>query len=617
MVQADPQPILDPRKGDLQTDASSTKSRSMLSLAGSLFVEISLPKLIFAWALLLVLPGLLLGLAPIIASDWVRLLSSQLAALVAGIWSLLILAVLLAIGWYGWRALFRVAESRFWTLNSIVVQPAYAAVRELLRHIAEKRFGVELSAKRRSKLRAAATFVAGLIVAAFSLFVLWIVQPHAQFFGSIAEIGSWRELVTVALANSVVVLMAYLALAAMTWGIADALMPQPRNRPSFDSKPENARAFRVVHLSDVHVVGEPYGFRLESGRAGPRGNVRFERVLRQLEKLDRDAPLDIILITGDMTDAGTSAEWSEFLTIMGKHPRLADRVFVIPGNHDLNIVDRSNPARFDLPTSADRRLRLLRALSAMSLLQGERVRVVDLAKKRLAKTLADAVRPRAREIARFADSGRPRFSYAIEELWAKMYPMVLPPDGPNGLGIILLNSNADTHFSFTNALGMVSAEQARGLEIAIDQYPKACWLVVLHHHVVEYPWPAKALSERIGTALINGNWFLRKLQKFASRIIVLHGHRHVDWIGQCGALTIISAPSPVMEATNDMTTGFYLHTLAVTDCGDLLMLQPRFIEVPGEGADPPFAEAHQELPAPSRRSTKIAQKSGRQRQSEV
>ena len=33
----------------------------MLSLFGSMLVEISLPKLIVAWALLLVLPGLLLG----------------------------------------------------------------------------------------------------------------------------------------------------------------------------------------------------------------------------------------------------------------------------------------------------------------------------------------------------------------------------------------------------------------------------------------------------------------------------------------------------------------------------------------------------------------------------
>jgi len=56
--------LIDPRHGDIEDDASSTKRRSMLSLFGSLLVEISLPKLILAWTLLLVLPGLLLGLAP-------------------------------------------------------------------------------------------------------------------------------------------------------------------------------------------------------------------------------------------------------------------------------------------------------------------------------------------------------------------------------------------------------------------------------------------------------------------------------------------------------------------------------------------------------------------------
>ena len=191
--------------------------------------------------------------------------------------------------------------------------------------------------------------------------------------------------------------------------------------------PTKARTWRIAHLSDVHVVGEPYGFRLESGRAGPRGNDRFMRVLKQLERLDRSAPFDAILITGDLTDAGTSAEWSEFLSIMAKHPQLCERVFVLPGNHDLNIVDRANPARFDLPTSPNRRLRLLRALSAINLLQGDRVRVVDLAKKRLGKTLAEALQPDLKEIARFADMAKPRFSYAMQELWAKMFPMVVPP----------------------------------------------------------------------------------------------------------------------------------------------------------------------------------------------
>ena len=144
-------------------------------------------------------------------------------------------------------------------------------------------------------------------------------------------------------------------------------------------------------------------------------------------------------------------------------------------------------------------------------------------------------------MARFADVAKPLFSYAIPEIWAKAFPMVLPPDREDGLGIILLNSNADTHFSFTNALGMVSTEQHRRMEIAIAQYPRACWIVALHHHVVEYPRAAHAISERIGTALINGNWFVRRLQPFARRIALMHGHRHIDWMGECAGLPILSA----------------------------------------------------------------------------
>src|SRR5262245_9030307 len=72
--------VIDPRHGDVETDFSSTKQHSMLSLAGGLLVEISLPKLIMAWTLLLLVPGLLLGLGPIVASDWVRALSGSVGS---------------------------------------------------------------------------------------------------------------------------------------------------------------------------------------------------------------------------------------------------------------------------------------------------------------------------------------------------------------------------------------------------------------------------------------------------------------------------------------------------------------------------------------------------------
>ena len=40
---SDGAPIVDPRRGDVEDDASRRKQRSLLAIAGSLLVEISLP----------------------------------------------------------------------------------------------------------------------------------------------------------------------------------------------------------------------------------------------------------------------------------------------------------------------------------------------------------------------------------------------------------------------------------------------------------------------------------------------------------------------------------------------------------------------------------------------
>jgi hypothetical protein len=113
------------------------------------------------------------------------------------------------------------------------------------------------------------------------------------------------------------------------------------------------------------------------------------------------------------------------------------------------------------------------------------------------------------------------------------------------------------------------------------QFPKAQWIVALHHHLVEYPTPAIALSERIGTALINGSWFVRQVQRLARRAIVMHGHRHIDWVGRCGRLVIVSAPSPVMEARDDDQTAFYIHALGIDERGRYLMAHPERVEIAG------------------------------------
>ncbi len=576
--------IIDPRRGDVETDVSSTKSRSLLSLAGGLLAEISLPKLIVAWTLLLIVPGLLLGLAPIVASDWVRALSGSLAAATIGLWSLLVIGGVIAIGWFGWRTLFRLAESGFWSLNSVVVQPGYAATREILRQLAEKLFPSSALKDQFAKLRAGSAVAAGILICAVSFLVVYLVWPSTQFFGSLAEIGSWRELIVVALANSIVVIASYLAIAALFWGAANSLMAQPRDLLAFDTPPEQGRLWRVVHLSDIHVVGERYGFRIESGRVGPRGNERLKRLLDRLEAIHATAPLDVVLITGDMTDAGSSAEWAEFLDAMREHPALAARTLNSPRQ---SRSQHRRPGQSGTHGPADQ------PQSAFASIQGvvghggiaRRPRAHGGCRARpLGKDAQRNAGAAVRGIRRFADTGRPMFARRLTELWAKVFPMVLPPDRDDGLGFVLLNSNADTHFSFTNALGMVSAEQVKGIDIARKQYPQACWIIALHHHAVEYPRPAKALSERIGTALINGNWFVRSLEPLAGRAVVMHGHRHVDWIGTCAGLRIVSAPSPVMEVTDEKPTYFYVHTLAVGAHARLRLLQPERIDLPG-GSD--------------------------------
>ena len=77
---------------------------------------------------------------------------------------------------------------------------------------------------------------------------------------------------------------------------------------------------------------------------------------------------------------------------------------------------------------------------------------------------------------------------------------------------------------------------------------------------------------------------MRRLQRLADNAVVMHGHRHIDWIGECGGLLIVSAPSPVMEATDDRDTYFYVHNLAADADGKLRLLEPDRIELPGRQA---------------------------------
>jgi 3',5'-cyclic AMP phosphodiesterase CpdA len=582
MAQFGDPPLIDPRRGDAEDDISSPKQRSLVAIAGSLLAEISLPKLLFAGTFSILLPALLLGLAPLVATAWLLKLSTT-AAQMTGLGAAFVLMAVVAAGWFGWQPLLRVAERNFWSLNALAIQPGYAFCREGLRYLAERMLSADAGAATRARLRAISSAAAAILLSAVAVAIALAVWPASRWLGTAADLLDLRGLVVPTLANAVVVVCAYLAAAALVWGFADALMEQPINLGAFDVA-SGGPTWRIAHLSDIHLVGDCYGFRIESGRRGPRGNERFTRILDNLDAIHRTRPLDLVLISGDMTDAGIATEWAAFLDAVERHPALAERMLILPGNHDLNIVDRLNPARLDLPFSPIKRLRQMRTLSAVAAIQGHRVRVVDPDTGTLDRTLAQALAPHRRWIAEFADTGSLRLAIGLGQLWDDQFPLIAPPAEPNGLGVAILNSNAETHFSFTNALGMVSVEQTHRLAAAVERFPQAHWIVALHHHLVEYPMSVAKFSERIGTALINGSWFIRKLRSLAPRAIIMHGHRHIDWIGACGKLKIVSAPSPVMGATDEAPTYFHIHTLTAGSGGQICLLEPERVYVAGATA---------------------------------
>src|SRR5260221_11091276 len=98
----------------------------------------------------------------------------------------------------------------------------------------------------RAKLRAAAALVSGGLICGVALLVLALVLPHADLLRGAAGVGSLSHLAEVALANTVVLVSAYLAAAPLVWGIADATMAQPPDLEHFEQPPAKCPTSRIL-----------------------------------------------------------------------------------------------------------------------------------------------------------------------------------------------------------------------------------------------------------------------------------------------------------------------------------------------------------------------------------
>ena len=553
------------RRGDHEDNRASTYGRGFRSVVLSALLEFNFLKAAIGFLVLIIGPALLIGSVPILLVYYGRLKFHLLTSAAGGLlFSSICLILLVGFGLWIGRRLLRTGVDNFWHLHYTLVFPIFLIVRECLRTLLERFPRWSTTPEELDRKRRLGTILTALILAGSGIALAWSMRLSIGL--PIADNGSFQPwpAMKAALVNAAIILGLSTAAESLYWLCRELAFHNAVLNWTPKSEQMESSVARVAHLSDLHLVGERYGCRMEAGVYGPRGNQRIRRAFRKLTTIHASTPLDRILLTGDITDAGTRAEWAEFIDLLRSFPDLRSRVSFVPGNHDVNIVDRTNPGRPDLPWSAGQSLRQFRVLVALDSLLGDRTHLVDRATGALGPSLREYLREgeRVQRLRSLAQYGARHGRREMRKIWEAIFPLVEPTTG-HGYGIILLDSNGRSHFSLTNAVGVVNRSQLRALKALLAKSPNHAWVILLHHQIVEYPVGSITLLDRIGLALVNAPDVLAALRPHAARIIVMHGHRHTDWVGTCGDIVLCSAPSVTLGSQESGLGSFHVNELAV------------------------------------------------------
>ena len=484
--------------------------------------------------------------------------------------------------WIG-RPLLPKAVENFWHLHYTLVFPVFVALREILRSIAEQFSGQTATPEQLDRRRRLGTVLGALLFAGGGLALAITVDLSIGLqLVDVERVRPWA-VIRAALGNAAVVLGLSTAAESLYW-VWRELRFRGRVLDWAPGPSEPGTSIdRVAHLSDLHFVGERYGCRMESGTHGPRGNRCIRRALRKLAAIHASSPLDRVLVTGDVTDAGTRAEWAEFIDLLRRLPRVTGSIVICAGKprRKHRRPQQSGALRFALERRVSRYANSALSLpwmrsraTAPTWSTGRPARSDHRYRTTCGKAAAPNACVRSRNAARCRDGVRCRRSGTRSSRWSSLRP------GEDGYGLILLNSNARSHFSLTNAIGVVNPSQLNALKSILRGSPRSAWMILLHHQVVEYPVASISLTDRIGLALVNAPDVLAAIAPHASRCLVLHGHRHRDWIGTCQDVVLCSAPSVTMGSQWEKCRGsFHVHEFAIGAGGSMRLTATERVKV--------------------------------------
>jgi 3',5'-cyclic AMP phosphodiesterase CpdA len=344
-----------------------------------------------------------------------------------------------------------------------------------------------------------------------------------------------------------------------------------RGRPPIWLDNPPSPRLRIAHLSDLHVTEAPRVRMVE--RARPGGTA----ILPTLLATPTIASADLVLVTGDVTDRGTAQSWQQFLQLVNA-AALVDRTVIVPGNHDLSLVDpwgglrdpdghwRRND-RFGIVQLAN----LLKFCEAFASTGGGRLgqvlqageiqhyadafAAVDRDVRPLIHELPTLPVPKPRIGRGFFARRRLARAYAARVAAARarllsLFPVAVPIPGKDTVLFVLNSCTPISRHPATNGFGWVGRAQYRRLDRLARAFSNSTKLVALHHHVVRR---SEELGHDFVSRLVAKFTVLgdaRPLVRFCSAQgirAVFNGHRHLSYkLRLPGGTVLLAAPSSTL-----------------------------------------------------------------------
>jgi hypothetical protein len=348
---------------------------------------------------------------------------------------------------------------------------------------------------------------------------------------------------------------------------------------------------RVAHLSDLHVT-EADNVRVVE-RDAPGGSRMLGRLFERPEL--REA--DLIIVTGDITDRGTAQSWRRFTELVAES-RLADRLVLVPGNHDLALVDswdglgerRGGWRRHDrfgivqlanllkfaaafAQTGGGRRGLVLKDGAEQPVPFAEAWAEVEAAVRPVVTALPNAPVPYQWVGRGFLARRRALYAYEARVAAARarllaLFPVAVP--SADAVVFVLNSCTPVSRHPLTNALGRVGRAQYRQLDRLAKWFAQPIKMVALHHHVVRRSEEqSHDLVSRIFAkfmVLSDARPLVRFCEEHGVRV-VMNGHRHMSYQLRLGGGTVLmAAPSSTFgdELAHDPRPHFERYDLAKT-----------------------------------------------------